>query len=87
MERSGRPDRPTRIDIRKTGVVIDSEARSVNAVILDVSQSGFRAEVDGDLMVGEIIRFLVDRDEFSAQIRWSLGGEVGGVFLAQTGLS
>jgi hypothetical protein len=55
----------------------------VEVIILDVSSGGFRLEVSEHLRIGEHVTLRVEHcEEFPAQIRWALGDEAGGVFLA-----
>ena len=75
--------RAPRIDVRRPAVMIDSDGRIANVTILDISGSGFRIEVFETPSIDEIVTLLVEHgDEFPAQIRWALGGEAGGIFLA-----
>ena len=61
--------------------MIDSDGRKSDAIILDVSSTGFRLELTDLVQVGEIVTLRVERDELPGQIRWALGNEAGGVFL------
>ncbi len=52
-------------------------------IVLDISSGGFRLEVTEAPHVGDLVRLRVERgEEFPAEIRWALGKEAGGVFLA-----
>jgi hypothetical protein len=83
MDRTpGVAKRAPRIDIRKPATVINSDGAAVEAIILDVSGSGFRLEVTESLRIGEFVTLRVDREDVPAQIRWTLGNEAGGAFLA-----
>ena len=74
--------RAPRIDVRRSAVLIDSDGVEAGVVILDVSSGGFRLKVEELPRIGELVKLRVDKsDEFSAQIRWALGDEAGGVFL------
>ena len=47
-----------------------------------MSSGGFRLGVSETLRIGEFVSVRVEHgEEFSAQIRWVLGNEAGGVFL------
>jgi len=74
--------RAPRIDIRKPATVINSDGAAISVIILDVSGSGFRLELSENLRIGEFVTLRVDRDDVPAQIRWTLGNEAGGAFLA-----
>ena len=79
---SGIQKRAPRIDLRKPAVVINSDGAAMEAIILDVSSGGFRIEVSEAPRIGEYVTLRVDRgEEFTAQIRWALGNEAGGIFL------
>ncbi|MEA3080165.1 MAG: hypothetical protein QOF05_1573 [Sphingomonadales bacterium] len=79
--------RAPRIDIRKAAIVITSDGTEIAVTILDVSGSGFRLHVLEPLRIGEFVSLRVDDGDVPAQIRWALGDEAGGTFLAQTDLS
>ena len=84
MARPGPTDRPPRIDLRRSGILINSEGVEIDVVILDVSRGGFRVEVCENLRIGEQVTLLAEHDNrFPAQIRWTLGKEAGGVFLSK----
>lgn len=61
--------------------MIDSDGHESDAIILDVSSTGFRLELTDLVRVGELVTLRVDHDEIPGQIRWALGNEAGGVFL------
>lgn len=73
--------RPPRIDLRQPVVMINSDGHVSNAIILDVSSTGFRLELADLVRVGELVTLRVEHDEIPGQIRWTLGNEAGGVFL------
>lgn len=78
-------NRPPRVDLRRPAVVVDSDGRESDAVVLDVSSGGFRLETSDLLRIGEQITLRVDRDyQFPAQIRWAVGNEAGGTFLTSS---
>ena len=75
--------RAPRIDLRRPAVLINSDGTALNVIILDVSSGGFKLEISECPRIGEFVRLRVEHcDEFPAQIRWVLGNEAGGVFLA-----
>jgi hypothetical protein len=75
--------RAPRIDIRRTGVLVNSDGVESGVVVLDVSSGGFRLKVEEAPRIGELVKLRVDKsDEYPAQIRWALGDEAGGVFLS-----
>lgn len=75
--------RAPRVDVRREVVLINSDGVESPAAILDVSSGGFRLEVSETPRIGEHVTLRVEHGEqFPAQIRWALGSEAGGVFLA-----
>ena len=78
----GESKREPRVDVRKSATVINSDGAEIPATILDISSNGFRIEVDDQLRIGEFVGIRVDGDRMEAQIRWVLGKEAGGTFLA-----
>lgn len=75
--------RAPRVDVRRSVTLINSDGVESSATILDVSSGGFRLEVTETPRIGEHVTLRVERGEqFPAQIRWALGSEAGGVFLA-----
>jgi PilZ domain. len=84
MARPGPTDRPPRVDVRRSAILINSDGVEIHVVILDVSRGGFRLEVSENLRIGEQVTLLAEHDDrFPAQIQWALGKEAGGVFLAK----
>ena len=74
--------RAPRIDTRHEAIVVDTEGRKYVATVLDLSSGGFRLRSDETFKIGEYVAIRVSGyGDFSAQIRWTLGGEAGGVFL------
>ncbi len=74
--------RAPRVDLRKAATLINADQVAIDVVILDVSGSGFRLEVAEDLKIGEFVTLRVEGEAVPAQIRWALGNEAGGAFLA-----
>jgi hypothetical protein len=74
--------RAPRVDVRKAAIVVNSDGDEISVTILDISGSGFRLHVLEKLNIGEFVRLRVDDQILSAQIRWVLGDEAGGAFLA-----
>lgn len=75
--------RAPRVGLRRNAVLINSEGVESPVIVLDVSSGGFRLEVTEAPRIGEHVRLRVDKHgDFPAQIRWALGTEAGGVFLA-----
>lgn len=86
VREQGISKRAPRVDLRRPAVLIDSDGREQQVTILDVSSGGFRLEVTEAPRIGEFVTLRVERgEEFSAQVRWALGNEAGGVFLTAVG--
>lgn len=86
--RSDHAKRAPRIDVQRPAVLIDSDGRESGVLILDISSGGFRLQVEESLLIGEFVTLRVERGrEFPAQVRWALGTEAGGVFLADVDYS
>ncbi len=83
MHESRQIKRAPRIASHLRATLVDSNEREMAGIVTDLSKSGFRVKLDEPLMIGECVRVRVDRyGDFPAQIRWVLGNEAGGVFLA-----
>ena len=75
--------RAPRVDVRHSAVLINSDGGAAEVSILDISRGGFRLQIEENLKNGEFVTLCVERGEkLPAQIRWVLGNEAGGVFLA-----
>lgn len=75
--------RAPRVDIRRAAKLVDSDGVEQDVTVLDVSSGGFRLELSECLRNGEFVTIRVERGlQFEAQIRWALGNDAGGVFLA-----
>lgn len=80
--------RAPRIDVRRSAVLVNSDGVEMGVIILDVSSGGFRLKVEELPRIGELVTLRVDKsDDCPAQIRWALGDEAGGVFLASVDYS
>ena len=75
--------RAPRVDVRRSAVLINSDGGAADVSILDISRGGFRLQTEENLKNGELVTLCVEHGEkLPAQIRWVLGKEAGGVFLA-----
>ena len=84
----GQISRRQRIQVSHDAKLVTSEGVEHSVVITDVSAGGFRLRSDVTLPIGEHVFLRVDRyGDFPAQIRWSLGGDAGGVFLEPVSLT
>ena len=74
--------RAHRIDGEHEGLLVDGDGRQYSVRILDISGGGFKLEGEETFRIGEYVGLRVSKyGEFSAQIRWALGNQAGGVFL------
>lgn len=74
--------RAPRTDGQYQGLVVDSEGRLSPVTILDISSGGFKLEADKTFRIAEYIGLRISTyGEFSAQIRWAVAKEAGGIFL------
>jgi hypothetical protein len=78
----GVPKRAPRVDVRKGAIVVNSDGDEIGVTLLDISGSGFRLQLSDKLHIGEFVQLRVDDDTVAAQIKWVLGDEAGGTFLA-----
>ena len=80
--------RAPRIDLQRPAVLIDSKGVETVVTILDVSSGGFKVQAEEPPRIGEVVILRVDGSEdIQAQIRWAVGGQAGGVFLAEVDYS
>jgi hypothetical protein len=74
--------RAPRIDGRHEATLVDSQGRLYPVTVLDISSAGFKLQSEETFRIGEYVGLRVERyGEYSAQVRWALGNEAGGVFL------
>lgn len=78
----GQIKRASRLKIYHDAMLVDSSGRQYAVTVLDISASGFRAQCDETLRIGEYVALRVPKyGDFQAQIRWSVCNEAGGMFL------
>ena len=78
----GQIKRASRQKIFHDAMLVDSAGRQYAVTVLNISGSGFRAQSDETLPIGEYVALrLPSYGDFQAQIRWSVGNEAGGMFL------
>ena len=84
MERvPGQISRRQRIAVSHDAKLVTAQGAEHDVIITDVSAGGFRLRTAVTMPIGEHVFLRVDRyGDFPAQIRWALGNEAGGVFLA-----
>lgn len=75
--------RAPRVDLRRPAVLIDSDGVATDVIMLDISSSGFKLEIAETPRIGEFVTLRSPKSQdMQAQIRWALGDQAGGVFLA-----
>jgi hypothetical protein len=76
--------RAPRVEVHREARLIRADGRTCEAVIVDVSSGGFRIRTTGNAPgIGEFVTLEVEKGAtYPVQIRWALGDEAGGVFLA-----
>lgn len=79
--------RAPRVSTEHEALVVDTEGRQFQATVLDLSSGGFRLRAEETFKIGEYVALRVPGyGDFSAQIRWALGDEAGGIFLDKVNL-
>ena len=75
--------RAPRVGLRRHATLVHEDGSESAVTIVDISSGGFKLEVADTPRIGAFVTLRVDKDDgFPAQIRWALGNEAGGVFLA-----
>ena len=78
----GQIKRASRLKIYHDAMLVDSSGHQYAVTVLDISATGFRAQSEETLKIGEYVALRVPKyGDFQAQIRWSVGNEAGGMFL------
>ena len=87
MRTPGEIKREPRVDVIFDAHLVDSSGIEHQVKVLDLSKSGFRLECEEMFRIGERVELRTKRHgDFPAQIRWALGREAGGRFLAPVSL-
>lgn len=83
MRQPGEIKRGPRVSTDLKATVLRASGEEIAVLITDISKDGFKLSTDTQLMIGERIDLRVPKTgDIPAQIRWALGNEAGGVFLA-----
>ena len=83
MRQVGEIKRGPRVATDLKAVLLRPNGEEIHAIIIDISKDGFRLTAEAQLMIGERLDLRVPKaGDVPAQIRWALGYEAGGVFLA-----
>lgn len=71
-----------RVQLNSPGVVTESDGCTLDVVIVDVSQHGFRLRSVAELEIGSTVLLQMrEARPVRCEIRWSCGHEAGGIFL------
>lgn len=83
MREPGQIKRGPRVSTDLKAVLMRPSGEEIAVLITDISKDGFKLSTDTQLMIGERVDLRVPKTgDVPAQIRWALGNEAGGVFLA-----
>lgn len=83
MRQPGEIKRGPRVSTDLKAVLLRPDGTEVPVIIIDISKDGFKLSSDIQLMIGERVDLCMPKTgDVPAQIRWAVGGEAGGVFLA-----
>lgn len=75
--------RAPRVGMRRDATLVHEDGAETAVTIVDISSGGFKLEVSEPPRIGTFVTLRVEKGQvFPAQIRWALGDEAGGVFLA-----
>ncbi len=83
MREIGEIKRGPRVATDLKATMMREGGQELEVIITDISKDGFKLATETPLKIGERIDLRVPKTgDVPAQIRWALGGEAGGVFLA-----
>lgn len=83
MRQPGEIKRGPRVSTDLKAVLLRPSGEEIAVLITDISKDGFKLSSDTQLLIGERIDLRVPKaGDVPAQIRWALGNDAGGVFLA-----
>lgn len=83
MREPGEIKRGPRVATDLKAVLIRPNGEEIPVIITDISKDGFKLSTETQLMIGERVDLCMPKTgDVPAQIRWALGSEAGGVFLA-----
>lgn len=83
MREPGQIKRGPRVTTDLKAVLLRPDGEEIEVMITDISKDGFKLSTGKQLQIGERVDLEVPKTGVvPAQIRWALGDEAGGVFLA-----
>ncbi len=83
MRQPGEIKRGPRVATDLQAKLLRADGEEIAVVITDISKDGFKLSTETLLMIGERVDLCMPKTgDVPVQIRWALGGEAGGIFLA-----
>ncbi len=83
MRQIGEIKRGPRVATDLKARLLRSGGEEIDVIITDISKDGFKLRSEAQLMIGERVDLCMPKTgDVPVQIRWSIAGEAGGVFLA-----
>lgn len=83
MREPGQIKRGPRVTTDLKAKVLRANGEELDVMITDISKDGFKLRSLSQLLIGERVDLQVPKTGVvPAQIRWAVGNEAGGVFLA-----
>lgn len=83
MREPGQIKRGPRVSTDLKAVLLRPDGEEIAVMITDISKDGFKLSSETQLLIGERVDLQVPKTgAVPAQIRWAVGNEAGGVFLA-----
>jgi hypothetical protein len=72
--------RSTRIDLKRSATLCNSDGDTQEVIILDVSDGGFRMQLSDLLYEGERVTLHDGHDWMNAEVKWAFETEAGAAF-------
>lgn len=83
MREPGQIKRGPRVATDLKAMLLRPDGAEIPVIITDISKDGFKLSSDTQLLIGERVDLCMPKTgDVPVQIRWALGSEAGGVFLA-----
>lgn len=83
MRQPGEIKRGPRVATDLKGTLLRPDGTEIPVIITDISKDGFKLKCSLQLLIGERVDLCMPKTgDVPVQIRWAVGGEAGGVFLA-----
>lgn len=83
MRQPGEIKRGPRVSTDLKAILLRPDGMEIPVIITDISKDGFKLSSEIQLMIGERVDLCMPKTgDVPVQIRWALGAEAGGVFLA-----